>query len=322
MDKIKITLASLALLLAATGAKAQSYDEVAETYNQAVEKFQAKALTEALPLFESIVSMGKTSEDPEVPELVTNAKNVLPQIYFQVGGSFANKKDWDQASQYFAKALTAAEEVQNAQIMTMAKQWVANSYVALGTAAFNGKDFEKAVEVFSKGYEINPGDPKLATLLAMSYGELDNYDKAYEIYDGVIALEQHGAKYAKETADAREKMSSLLLRQGNAMAQARENAPAIAALERAVEVNPANSLAYLLLIQTANNAKNYDKVIAWGDKAAEAQADATQKSNTYFLLGAAYENKGNNAKAIESYRKVTAGPNAATAKAQIQVLNE
>ena len=70
-----------------------------------------------------------------------------------------------------------------------------------------------------------------------------------------------------------------------------------------------------MLIQTANNLKKYDIVVANGAEAYAAQQDEAQKANIAYLLGVAYQNRGNNAKAIEWLKKVTAGGNVAAAKA-------
>lgn len=55
-------------------------------------------------------------------------------------------------------------------------------------------------------------------------------------------------------------------------------------------------------------------VVAKGADAYAAQTDDTKKSDVAFLIGVAYQNKGNNAKAAEWLRKVTAGSNVAAAK--------
>lgn len=78
---------------------------------------------------------------------------------------------------------------------------------------------------------------------------------------------------------------------------------------------PESAGANLLLIQTANNLKKYDVVTAKGAEAYAVQTDDVQKSNIAFLIGVAFQNRGNNAKAAEWLRKVTTGPNVSQAKA-------
>lgn len=55
-------------------------------------------------------------------------------------------------------------------------------------------------------------------------------------------------------------------------------------------------------------------MIARGEAAATAQTDAALKSTIYYMLGVAYNNSGNNPKAVQVLQKVTSGPNAAAAK--------
>ena len=77
-----------------------------------------------------------------------------------------------------------------------------------------------------------------------------------------------------------------------------------------------------MLIQSATNQQNWRRIIEFGDAAANAQTNEDNKSTIYFYLGAAYQNVENNAKAIESYRKVTSGPNLANARQQITNLSK
>lgn len=188
----------------------------------------------------------------------------------------------------------------------------------MGGNAFNSKDYATAAEIFQKGYDVNPDNPQLALFLAQSYGEMKEYDKAYEVFRNVISLEQHGEKYAKEVNEAKGLIARYMLIHADDL-KSSQPAQAVEILAESVAATP-DPTAYLMLVQIANNSKNFDKVIEFGEKAAEAQTDAALKSAAYFYLGTAYDNKGNQTKAVEYYRKVTSGPNAATAKAQIAAI--
>ena len=76
------------------------------------------------------------------------------------------------------------------------------------------------------------------------------------------------------------------------------------------------------MIQSANNFKKFDEVIANADQAAQLQSDDELKSTIYFLLGVAYQTKEDKAKAIEAYKKVVAGSNVEAAKAQVEALSK
>lgn len=317
MKLLKFTVASLAMALVTLGAYAQTPQEAAEAYTAAGEKIKEKNYVEAIPLLESAVEIGEAAGD-EASEIVHEAKKILPGMYYRAGGTLAQGGKLNEALPYIEKAVTLAEKYEDMRTLGQAKNMVAQIYINMGGTAFNEKDYKTAAEIFQKGYDVNPDNPQLSLFLAQSYAEMKEYEKAYGAFRGVIALEQHGEKYKAQVADAKEKMAYYMLINANDIASA-QPAQAIEILSESVEI-VSDPQAYMLLLQTANNSKNFNKVIEFGDKAAEAQTDAALKSTAYFFMGAAYDNKGDQTKAIENYRKVTAGPNVAAAKAQITAI--
>jgi tetratricopeptide (TPR) repeat protein len=91
---------------------------------------------------------------------------------------------------------------------------------------------------------------------------------------------------------------------------------------RLTELIPEDPAGAMIRLQVTNNSKDYRAVTEFGDKVAELQTDDEMKSNAYFLLGAAYQNLDNKAKAIEAFRKVTAGANASQARTLITELSK
>ncbi|MBQ5704843.1 MAG: hypothetical protein IIV49_07125, partial [Alistipes sp.] len=69
-----------------------------------------------------------------------------------------------------------------------------------------------------------------------------------------------------------------------------------------------------VLVQAYFLKKDYDKVIEIGDAAAALQTDPADQSAVYFNLASSYNAKENKAKAIETFKKVTAEPYATPAK--------
>lgn len=317
MKSLKFSIAALALLVT-LGVRAQTPQEVADKYNEAVELIKAKNFGDAIPIVEEVITMAQAA-GMEGEEVTNSAQQLLPQILFQYGGSLIQANKPAEALPNFEKAVDTAEKYGNTNILVRAKEWVGRTYLAMGAAAFNAQNYTEAAEIFAKGYEVAPNNTDLATNLAVSYAEMNDYDKAYETFRAIIALEQHGDKYKDAVANARGKMAYYMMLNANDLAKSKAS-DAIEVLKEAVTVAPDNQQAYMLLIQIGNNSKNFDTVIEYADKAAELQQDPDMKSTAYFLLAAAYENKGNKAKAIENYRKVTSGPHAADAKSQITAL--
>ena len=68
--------------------------------------------------------------------------------------------------------------------------------------------------------------------------------------------------------------------------------------------------------------KDYAKVIELGEAAAAAQPDETEKSDVYFILGAAYNAKEMKPQAIAAFKQVTDGPAAENAKAALAELSK
>ncbi len=318
MKLLKMTFAALIMMMAALGGvHAQTIEEASEAYDAAAEKAKEKDYISVVSLLENAISIGEqTGTDGE--ELVREAKKMLPGMCFQAGGSLIQGGKPEEAIAYFEKAVELAEEYEDVRTLGRAKDWVARTYIMMGANAFNSEDYATAVEIFQKGYDVNPDNPQLALSLAKSYGGLKEYDKAYDVLRKVIAMEQYGDKYMKEVTEAKDLFATYMLVNASDIASS-QPAKAIEILTESVAVTP-DPQAYLLLMQIANNSKNFDKVIELGDKAAAAQTEADNKSTVYFFMGSAYDNKGNKDKAVENFRKVTSGPYAVAAKAQISAI--
>lgn len=156
----------------------------------------------------------------------------------------------------------------------------------------------------------------------MSYGELGDMENASKIYGDIIALEERHSKYKEPADEAREKLGYYMSIEVQKAIEAKNFNKAYELMENILASDPNNALISMMMLQAAGNNKDWDKIITYGEKAAEAQGTPELKSDAYFLLGAAYQNKGNNAKAVENYKKVTAGANVNNAKTQITALNK
>lgn len=321
MKRFNILMTVLAAVMLTVNVNAQSYDDVVDKYNAAAELVGAKKYAEAIPALEAVVKDGQ-EVGGDAAEIVVNAQKLIPACYLRLGGAAAQQQNWDQAIENLSKAAELGELYGDINTARNANNMVSKVYSAAAADAFNNKDYAKAVEIFAKGYEANPTDTDLALNLAMSYGELGDLENAAKIYGEVIELEDRHSKYKEPAATAREKLGYYMSLEVQKAIEAKDMDKAYGLMENILASNPDNALVGMMMIQTANNNKNWDKLITYGEKAAEAQDTPELKSNAYFLLGVAYQNKNNNAKAVENYRKVTAGPNVGAAKEQITALNK
>ena len=316
MNKIKIALAAVALMVAGSGAA----QDINAKYAQAAEAVQARNYATAVPLFEQVIAEGMDTEGAE--SVVDGAKKALPQAVFMIGGAAFQGGRHDEALASFTKAAELAELYGNAAVLNNARTWISRTVMAQGASAFNAKDFATAASIFQKGYDANPNDTALAMNLAMSYSGLKDFAKSAEIYKNIIALGSTDSRFEADAAKARENWSLDALEQASTSARAGEFQAAIDATDALLAVIPGDAAANLTRIQAYNSLKNYAKVVELGEAAAAAQVTPEASSDIWYLVGAAYQNQQNLPKAIEAYRKVTAGGNAAAARTQIAELQK
>lgn len=310
MKQVKLWGVTLAAAVMVLGASAQTVEEVGLKMKEAGELINAKKLVEAIPVIEEVIKMGQAAGADAV-DITSQAQKLLPQLYMQKGSDLAKAKKMDEAIGAFAKAESLADLQGDVMTTRKAGRIISQLYMMQGIESFNTKDYTKALESFQKGVKQDPDNIQLAYFTAKSYAELGDLDKATELYKTVIAAGAENSKYAKQAEDAKKDMEIYILVAASEAAKGGD----LEKVQTLVAEIPDNADAGLLLIQTANNLKKYDAVIANGAKAYAAQSDEAKKADIAYLLGVAYQNKGNNAKAAEWLRKVNAGGNVAAAKA-------
>ncbi len=310
MKQVKLWGVTFTAVMMVLGASAQTVEEVGLKMKEAGELLNAKKLVEAIPVLEEVVEMGQ-AVGADAVDITTQAQKFLPMCYQQKGANLYKAQKIDEAIAAFTKAGNLADLQGDVMTTRKMERTVSQLYMVQGIASFNTKDYTKALESFQKGVKQDPDNIQLAYYTAKSYAELGQLDQAVELYKQVIAAGAENSKFTKQATDAKADMDTYMLVAASEAAKAGD----IEKVQTYAAAIPENADANLLLIQTANNLKKYDVVIAKGADAYAAQADAGKKGDVAFLIGVAYQNKGNNAKAAEWLRKVTAGSNVAAAKA-------
>lgn len=316
MNKIKIALATVALIVAGN----ISAQDLQAKFTQAAEATKARNYAAAVPLFEQVIAEGLDTEGAEA--LVAGAKQALPQAVFAMGGSAFQGGKHDEALASFSKAAELAELYGNMGVLNNARTWISRTVMAQGASAFNAKDFAAAAAIFQKGYDANPNDTALGLNLAMSYSGLKEFGKSAEIYKNIIALGESDSRFAENAAKAKENYSLDVQEAASASAKAGEFQAAVDAADALLAVIPADAAVQMIRLQAYNSMKNYAKIVESGETAAAAQTTPEAVSDVWYLVGAAYQNQQNLPKAIEAYRKVTAGDNVASSKTQITELQK
>lgn len=319
MNKMKFVLAAAAII-ACGSAFGQDLAGLTARYGEAAEAYMAKKFAVAVPVFEEVIAAGETTEGAE--QLVADSKKYLPDAIYKMGGAAFMGGKLDDALTSFTKAAGLAEEYGNVAVLNNARMWIGRTVLKQGADAFNAKDYATAATIFQKGYDSNPTDTTVAMNLAMSYIGLGEYAKGNEIYRAVMALGSQNGRFAEAAAQAKTKFTEDNTYRAVEAAKAGKFDEAIAATDDIIAALPKEANAHLTRLQAYNSLKNYAKVAELGDSAATAQTTDEARSEIWFLVGSAFTNQSNWAKAMDAYRKVAVGPNVAAAKAKIAELQK
>ncbi|MBO5878552.1 MAG: tetratricopeptide repeat protein [Alistipes sp.] len=313
----KIVLLAVALM-GFTAAFAQT--DVLAVAQEANDALGAKNYAKAVELLEQVITSGSESDDEAILEQVNSAKKNLPIAYFRVGQSAASAAQkltdaaaqsakYDEAIAALDKAMQTGSSYKVVAAVNNAKKMKGMVYNAQAAAPFNSGDYAKAAELFAKAYEADKTSNSAALNLAESYFKLDKYAEGVKVCSEVAALPA-GQKNDAAIAQAKAKITQYTNNKIAALQQANDFDGIISMAETIDN----QALAQKLMVQAYFLKKDYDKVIEIGDAAAELQADEADKSAVYFNLASSYNAKENKAKAIETFKKVTAEPYATPAK--------
>lgn len=322
----KIVLMAVALLSFGL-ASAQSASEITAKYNEAAAALQAKDWAKALENFEAVVKGGMDSEDSNVLNCVATSKKYIPTCYQRLGLRAAGAKKYDEAIKFLSTAAEKAELWGDGTAKVKSNQILAKVYQAQGGEAFNAGNYADAVAVFEKGYAANKRNTEMALFLAESYFKLGEYQKGMDVCTNICGM--NATKYAEAIAEAKEKMAMYTNNEVARLQQAGDQDGIIAMADSMLATDPTSALAEKIRIQAYNNKKEYDKVIELGENAAAAQTVEEEKSDVYFIIGAAFNakyNAGGNKdaalkdKAVAYLQKVTAGGSVEAAKAALESL--
>ena len=197
---------------------------------------------------------------------------------------------------------------------------MAKIYLMWGGKPFNEKNYAEAAEIFAKGYAADPKNMEMANFLGICYCELGDFQKGLVIFNEIAS--QDNPKYAEDVVKAKE---NIKLYTNNRIAKLQgENDfdGIIAVADEMLAVNPQDALAQKIRLQALFDKKDYAGVIASTEEAAAVQTDEEERSDVYFILGAAYNARTMPQQAIDALSKVTAGANVAAAQKTVAQLKE
>lgn len=308
---LKLSLTTIFFMLFVVGFS-QSLNEAAEYYNSGNDQFSAKDYATSAESYENCIDaclmLGAQGNDLKV-----KAEKQLANAYYKYAINLYKGKKFDQAINTFKKAGDQAKAVGDTKLQKKAFAYVPKVYTSIGLGFLKKKDYENAMAKFNKAIQLDPKYNKAyygQGLVYKNKGETENLKKAF---DKVIEIGPEGNKTVIKTKSVAQKY---FIAEGGTAVQKEQFDKAVNLLNSSFAYGNKDANAYYYISIAYNGKKQWEKAIGAGNKAIEFEKN--NKTNIYFVLGNAYEGKGDKQAACNAYKNVSSGPNVDAAKHQMK----
>jgi tetratricopeptide (TPR) repeat protein len=311
---MKRLIMTVVALMGATTLFAQT--DVVATFQQGVANAKAQNYTEAIAQFQEIIDASWDIEEPDTNQqkAIVGSKKFIVTCYNKMGVAAVNAKNYDEAVANFSEAANLAELYEDVAAMNKNRALVGQVYQVQGADAFNSEDYATAIEVFSKGYAADPRNTEMALNLAESYFKSDMYQEGMKICTKIAGM--NADKFAEAIAAAQEKMHMYTNNEVAKLQMANDYDGIIVMAEQLDD----KAMAAKITLQAYYGKKDFNKMIELSESALAAQTTDEGRSDIYYLIGVAYNEKEQFDQAVAAMKNVTAGANVANAQAVIAAL--
>ncbi len=272
-----------------------------ETYNAGATALNASNYTLAIESFNKAIKMFESlgELDEQGASTLKSCKEVLPQIYLRYGKELAAKKEYGNAIAQLDKTVEIAKKYVSPEVGKEAGELIPQLVMAEANDNLNLGLFNEAIAGYNKALTYNPNDSDAYLRIGMAQTKLNNEEAAVAALTKAIEL--------GEKENASKLLSTMYLKKAANAFSAKNNAEAFAMAKKSnqyFETVQGNQILGLSAMQL----KKYDDAIP-ALEAYLAQGENIKNKTSYlFNLAAAYEAKGNNAKACGYYKQVVSDP--------------
>ena len=301
-------------LLGATSLFAQT--DIVAVFQQGLGNAKAGNYTEAIEQFQRGIDASWDVEEPDANQLkaIAGSKKFIVTCYNKMGVAAVNAQDYETAIANFQQAADTALLYEDMAAHNKNNTMIGQVYEVQGASAFNSEDYATAIAVFEKGYAADPRNTGMALNLAESYFRSEKYQDGMRICTKIAAMNPD--KFAEAIAEAQAKMDMYTNNEVAKLQMANDYDGIIA---MAAELEDA-AIAAKITLQAYYGKKDFNKMIELAESAIAAQTTDEGRSDIYYLLGVAYNEKEQFDAAIAAMKNVTAGANVANAQAVINAL--
>jgi tetratricopeptide (TPR) repeat protein len=312
--KIKSIVALAIFFTTSFAISAQTLDEAGVAFNAGIQFSKELKYAEAAASYEQTIDICKKIGDDGM-ELQIKAEQQLPSTYFNLAKGLFEAKNYNDAIPNFEKSAQYADQMGEAKTADASRTYLAGIYYAMGNGDYKNEALDKAIEKYNKALSYKPEYYKAFYGLGVVYKKQENLPLMKENLDKAISL---AGDDAKTIGNAKDAAASAYQKAGALALQANKYNAAIENLIASQEYDNIEPRTYFYLAIANNGLSKWDDAIAAANKALELQTE--DKSDIYFELAKAQENKGDKASACANYKNVTGGNNIAAAKYQIETV--
>ncbi len=296
---MKKLIASVAALVVALGAAyAQDLAAVTEIYNAGAEAVSAGDKASALSSFEKALEMA-TALGEEGEEVVTNCKNIIPNLVLSMAKDLVKESKFDEAIAKLGDAAAVAEKYASEEVLEEAKELIPQVKMSKAGNLLNAKEYDAAAAAYKEVLDADPANGAAALRLGVALNGAGKLAEAKAAFETAAANGQE--------ATANKQLGNIYLKEAAAALKAKKYADAVAA---AVKVNDytENAQAWQIAGQASQLASKNNDAIKYFEKYLEASPNASNAGAIAYTVGALYQQAKNNAKAKEYYTKAASDP--------------
>lgn len=307
----RIILTVIAAMLAASLVSAQDMAQATETYNNGAMALQMGDNTGALENFQKALAMAEACGE-DGADVVSNCKDIIPQIMLQIGKDKIKAEDYDGAIAQFKSTIEKAQEYGKPEIGDEAKEFIPQVMMQKANTLLNNKKFAEAAEAY---YAIVTGDPTNGTAylrLGQAFGATGKIEEAEAAY---LKAAENG-----QDKNAKKQLSTLFVKRAAAKLKEKKYNEAIADAIKSNEYLE-NATAMKVAGTAASSNNDSANAIKYLEEYLRLSPNAKDANSMHYTIAVLAQKDGDKAKAIDNYKKILSDPKyAETAKQQLAAL--
>lgn len=254
-----------------------------EAYNNGI-KVANEDPNAAIELLEKAVEIA-TQLDSNGMDILAEATEKLPGLYYNRSANFAKEKKYDEAIESFKATMEVASQYEDEKIVDAANKTLYKLYFARGYDKYKADDYDGAIADIDASLELQPKYGKAMYIRGLTLEKKGDVDGMIAQMDALIELDSKMADRAAKAAHV------ALKGYGKDLNKEKKYSDAVKYLTMAIEKYP--------------------------QEGKDADATNAENAGVYFELGNAYWGLQSKGEACAAYRKAAYGAYEANAKYQI-----